>query len=236
MSKERNDSSGIALIEKIESRLNSLQNIRLSLLNITSVTELKNERNDIIRYLFELENDMRNIAQHYMLVLRQNDELLESIRNYDLLNRKNELKHQYYDKDLDDLNMRIKDLINVNRLLNEKSAKDELEIRQLKDSIRLYEEQLYRKQLELDNFEISKKLDSPHHNQNHNFNVDHYQQLTHNPVKTSSDKNELNKVITDFMSSKNEILTHHESNFTIKKSNLTFLMRNAQIWPIPIKS
>lgn len=200
--------------EKIEFRLNGLQNFRLSLLKVNKVDELKNERNEIIKYFFELEDDLRHIIHTLKTLLNEKNKLYDHIRSNELVFKQNELKNINVDKDIGNLTNQIQDLIQVNRILNEKSFKDENEIKQLRQSIKLYEEQLSRKQLEIENLEINNKMNSynlGYHITNERNTLFMQTQDNNSNLNSRNDKETLNNVI-------NEYLTSHQFSNTINQS------------------
>ena len=80
---------------------------------------------------------------------------MEQIKSASLKNNDNEIKHINCKKDLDDLNIKMIDLIYINRVIKEKDHKHEMEIWKLKDSIKIYEEYIKKKP---ENLEISNKM------------------------------------------------------------------------------
>ena len=157
MCSNENDFQAMSVIDKIEKRLGALQNFRLNILNITKIDDFRNERNKIIKYHFELEDELRQCIYSLKSFLFEKKDLFEKINSTNLIQKTKEISHIIYDKDL---NVKIQDLISVNHFLKEKIDKDEMEIEQFKETIRFYEDFIKRKQLELDNLEIKNKLNN----------------------------------------------------------------------------
>ena len=82
------------------------------------------------------------------------------------------------------MNIKIQELLFINRILKEKADKDEIEIRQLKETIKLYEDRIKTKQLELDNLEITNKLN------NYNYGAD--LKISKSKIKDNSEVNKKN--------------------------------------------
>jgi hypothetical protein len=216
MCSNENDLLVSRINEKIEQRLNGLQIFRLSLMNITKTEDLKNERNQILKYFFELEEELRQVNLTLKALSSDKNKLLEHIRSNDLFIKRSELKHINQDKDIEEMNNQIQDLININRLLNEKSFKAEIEIKQLRESLKLYEEQLSKKQLELENLEISNKMNSynlGYHITNEKNTLFMQTQGNNSQINSRNDKETLNNVLNDYLNSQKFNRTLDKSNY-----------------------
>lgn len=166
MSSNENDFQAMKVIERIDERLNIIQNFRIYLININKIEDYRIKKNEIIKNFFELEDELRQCSYTLKTNVYDKKNIAEQIRSTNLIYKQNEIKSINYDKDLRDMNIKIQELLFINRILKEKADKDEIEIRQLKETIKLYEDRIKTKQLELDNLEITNKLN------NYNYGAD----------------------------------------------------------------
>ena len=155
---KENELQAIGTIKKIENRISTLQNFRLFILNINKIDEWKNERKEIIKYFFELEHELIQFNNSLKSFLSEKQELLEKFESTNLKYKQIQTEHINYEKDLEDLNKKIQDLIYINRTLNNKVNIEEYDISLLKEGIKINEDRNKRIQLEFENNDITNKI------------------------------------------------------------------------------
>ena len=217
---------------KIDSRLKTLQNFRLSMMDITKKEDLRKERNEIITYFFEIEDELKQCTLALKAIISENKDLSDQVKSIQFTKKQNEINHISYEQDFNELNIKIQDLIKINQTLNKKSQINETEINNLKekltfyeeqfsrkqplnlkphsndfeDHITLYEEQLIRKQLEIDNQEIDNNMNKkyyPNVDNNENKYITTMSKHQNINLKKQNDKLFLNNAINDYLAADN---------------------------------
>ncbi len=189
------ENSGVVdyLIQKLEEKIKILPKSKIALNNIISLSDLQNNKRDMMQFFSELEDDLTQGTQAIKTMYAQNKDLVEQVENADLRKNRLELKNSTTEKANSELNFKINDLLNENLELKESISNLKIEYT---EKINYLESHLDHKKsqiekLDMINYELEKKIDAM------NDEIDELRNLPNNqasPKFKGSGRNEDNTI------------------------------------------
>ena len=85
MSSNENDFQAMKVIERIDERLNIIQNFRIYLININKIEDYRIKKNEIIKNFFELEDELRQCSYTLKTNVYDKKNIAEQIRSTNLI-------------------------------------------------------------------------------------------------------------------------------------------------------